>query len=147
FLAERLGDYFRRPNDPVAMESLAYLTRLWPQLTAPGGPWSQPATPGVPTFIDWNGNGKADEPVILEGDQCLVFFLGGIPMQGATAWCFGFSTDPRDPSRAVSIPMPAFPAPNNVYQAQANGRKGPFFPFPRDRLIKRDNLGYYSFED
>src|SRR5207247_2502159 len=119
WLAERLNDYDLRinpntgqPVNPLAVESLAYLQRLWPQLTAPGAPWAliNPATnqrynPSVPVpdFIDWNGNGNADGPVILEGDQCLVFFLGGIPIQGTPAGVLGFSTDPRDPSRVVDI--------------------------------------------
>ena len=142
FLAEGLGEYTGRPNDPLAQESLAYLVRVWPQLTAPGGPWSQPPSsrlPGVPQFIDWNGNGKLDSGVVLEGDQCLVFFLGGIPIQGTPAGCAGFSTDPRDPSKVVNIPT-GLPAPNNIYPAQTANRKGPFFEFPSDRLYQRDML-------
>jgi hypothetical protein len=39
----------------------------------------------------WRGAGK------LEGDQCLVFFLGGVQKDGS---CYGFSTNPRDPMAA-----------------------------------------------
>lgn len=51
--------------------------------------------------IDWNGDGtRGNSAVTLYGDQCLVFFLGGIPIPGATPGCAGFSTNPADPSAA-----------------------------------------------
>jgi hypothetical protein len=57
--------------------------------------------------IDWNGNGKIDPPdqggdVILEGDQCLVFFLGGI--NGTK----GFSTNPANPAADTKERMGPF---------------------------------------
>ncbi len=33
-----------------------------------------------PVAIDWNGDGVANEEIYLEGEQCLVFLLGGIPL-------------------------------------------------------------------
>jgi general secretion pathway protein G len=139
-LCERLGDY---GNTKLDTDSLGYLTMVWPKLLSPGGP----------AFIDWNGNGAQDGPVILEGHQCLVFFLGGIPVGAPPGFgtgnrnstippaCFGFATDPRDPAKL----------------GQANGRKGPFFDFPPGRLGVWSNpnangqaaLGacYFSFFD
>src|SRR5262245_30002598 len=79
-------------NAPTAQyerDSLMYLQRLWPRLTFP---------------VDWNGNGQIDAGtspgtayVDLEGDQCLVFFLGGIP-NPTTPTNQGFSTNPANPS-------------------------------------------------
>jgi len=74
------------------------------------------------TFVDWNGDGVANGPWILEGEQCLVFYLGGIPNTAAVAagsppQCLGFST-------------------NNMNPAQAGGaRKGPYFQFQSSRLV------------
>src|SRR5262249_18811178 len=49
--------------------------------------------------IDWSGGlGIPPGGVILEGDQCLVFFLGGIPTANPNA-CLGFSTNPKNPTR------------------------------------------------
>jgi hypothetical protein len=63
------------------------------------------------TFVDWNGDGVSNGPWMLEGEQCLVFYLGGI---GGNQ---GFST-------------------NNMNPAQTGGkRKGPYFTFPTPRLV------------
>lgn len=62
---------------------------------------------GKGTGIDWNGDGTYIDPNTgagqvheLEGDQCLVFFLGGIPIppNAGGPGLRGFSTNPRDPS-------------------------------------------------
>src|SRR5262249_11425445 len=127
---ERYGDYVGMLNDPLAFDSLNYLLRVWPHLIYPDSPWSVKAPPGR-DFIDWNGNGKADGPVILEGDQCLVFFLAGIPRQGAEPACLGFSTDPRDPAKL----------------GQVKDRKGPFFAFDGKRLITRPESTHFSYAD
>lgn len=43
-------------------------------------------------------NGSAPTAVTLEGHECLVFFLGGIPKNGNPPSCQGFSTNPADPT-------------------------------------------------
>jgi prepilin-type N-terminal cleavage/methylation domain-containing protein len=136
-LCEKYNQYIL--SNQLDQDSVNYLTSLWPQLTASGGPWTT-----ISAGIDWNGNGStSDHPVTLEGDQCLVFFLGGIPIPGATPGVLGFSTNPRDPSLL----------------SQTTGRKGPYFEFPSAKLFKRTNAtagsnallaanaGYYSFGD
>jgi hypothetical protein len=83
------GNYNR--DDPLDRESLRYLNAMWPRLQWEDG-------------IDWNGNGRVESPkeggdVILEGDQCLVFFLGGIPDPKAGKLAVrGFSKNPRNPA-------------------------------------------------
>jgi hypothetical protein len=85
-----------------------------------------PANPALSlwatTGIDWNGNGIIDGPpplagmdgpgaITLEGDQCLVFFLGGIPVLpggGASAQCLGFSTNPQNPASPTTDRIPPF---------------------------------------
>src|SRR5262249_22208659 len=64
-------------------ESQQYISRLWPRLNPTA--YSNAAYWGAPA-----------SGAVLEGDQCLVFFLGGYrdPASGA---CFGFSSDGTNP--------------------------------------------------
>ncbi len=99
FLANKLGIYQAKigAGDPTGFysDSLKWLNRMFPRLN-----WAPPnATP-----LDWSGGlNKAlldNTGVILEGDQCLVFFLGGMPQagSGATMGTQGFSTNPQYPT-------------------------------------------------
>src|SRR5208282_1434824 len=73
-LCELYTDYFKVAADlQLDTDSIAYLTRLFPRISITA--WSTQPGPGLPA-IDWNGNGAYDGPAVLEGDQCLVFFLG-----------------------------------------------------------------------
>jgi prepilin-type N-terminal cleavage/methylation domain-containing protein len=132
-------------NNPSQVASANYLKEAWPFVPvnlAPGGntPPSQFA-PGttltttvsgqvVPCGIDWNGNGQIDgngtsSPAwTLEGDQCLVFFLGGINEGGQLT---GFSTNKRNPMD---------PTPQRI---------GPFIQFQVDRLQPRGTTGAAGF--
>jgi prepilin-type N-terminal cleavage/methylation domain-containing protein len=158
-LCEVYTDYILMENgapqdNPLHRDSVNYLTRLFPQIL------SVDPTPGVnvvrwkdPRYgINWNGNLKkvgavfVDNiergPVRLEGDQCLVFFLGGIPMPGQPLGVQGWSHNPRDPASVVLEP---------------NNRIPPAFEFPSDRLFLRvfdpqnqrdaGTMGYASFAD
>src|SRR5439155_12310413 len=95
--------------------SIEYLRRIWPQLQLNTGATAGPA-PGMVTsgpnqyISDWNGSGFFDNTTfLLSGDECLAFFLGGIPAgeprdnpairtgQGAPG-TRGFSKDPLNPT-------------------------------------------------
>jgi prepilin-type N-terminal cleavage/methylation domain-containing protein len=111
-------------------DSYQYLTTLFPKLRG-----RQVSSSGGGTFpwVDWNGNGVVDaSPVDLEGDQCLVFFLGGIPAGGATPGVLGFSPDPADPSTSPST---------------TTVRMGPYYQFFSSRLVDRTGTGFYSYLD
>jgi general secretion pathway protein G len=86
-------------------DSFAFLNRIFPRIN-----WSSTNGIGATAWvgIDWNGNGTGPDPaVLLEGDQCLVFFLGGIPSppgplsSGIVPTCSGFSTNPNNPAYHV----------------------------------------------
>jgi prepilin-type N-terminal cleavage/methylation domain-containing protein len=118
-LCERFADYAALPAavQPLAQDSIEYLTRVWPRLNTPNGPW-------FTAFVNWDGstdpvgNPTYSPPVILEGDQCLVFFLGGIPSTGGPVPSVqGFSTNPADPS------------------APGVDRVGPFYDFKATQLV------------
>jgi hypothetical protein len=106
-------------DDKLDAESLGFLRRLWPKMRL---------SPGTP--IDWNGDGQFRGDWILEGDECLVFFLGGIPqIAGGPRTCSGFSVNPSDP-------------------AERGGRRvGPFFTFGPDRLRDLHGRGFFSYLD
>jgi len=80
-------------------------------------------------IIDWNGdgtpgNGDANGEWVLEGHECLVFWLGGIPSApGNTPGCLGFSRDPTNPAKGVTSNDP---------------RYGPYFEFKSNRLVRNN---------
>jgi hypothetical protein len=112
-------------------DSVQYLQSLWPRIDLTG------ATP-----LDWHGDladGRAlvVADYILEGDQCLVFFMGGIPTQaiapallppGTVSGCTGFSTIPTNPTAAGGT------------------RTTPFYDFKSNRLVLRSG-SFFSYLD
>jgi len=100
-LCESLPNYFMgtNPKSPLHALSLEYLSRMWPRLN-----WNSLNPPPAGWVgIDWDGSGTPSPDVLLEGDQCLVFFLGGIPdnITGGTPAVTGFSTNPSNPAHHV----------------------------------------------
>jgi type II secretory pathway pseudopilin PulG len=121
-VCENFGGYFNGGSsaggyvNALAQDSVFYLFKMFPRLDAAA--WTSAG-------IDWNGNGTtSDPPVVLEGDQCLVFFLGGIPGPSAAGGAsgapsvLGFAADPRNPANA-----------------QSADRIGPFYQFDSSRLV------------
>ena len=150
-LCEFYQDY--NQNNQLDKDSITYLLMLWPNLMQP-----DPASPGNGPIwryggIDWSGTGiqtngwaAPSRFWVLEGHQCLVFFLGGIPIQGTPAGVMGFSSRDYDPA-ATGIS-------GWGQKAQPTGRKGPFFEFKSDRLVKISTAGtqkngalFYSYVD
>src|SRR5207248_1877045 len=81
-------------------DSIAVIRRMFPRIDTTGV-WTAPG-------IDWNGDNTiqpgAAGVYVLEGDQCLVFFLAGIPGNyppGLPPNCTGFSTNPSNPASHV----------------------------------------------
>ena len=98
------------------LDSLAFISRVWPNI-------------GAFSNINWAGNGNAVDE-ILEGDQVLVFFIGGIPSPSGGSFTFtGFATG-KDPSATGNV-----------------GRNGPFYTFPSARMFLRRGSNFPSFKD
>jgi prepilin-type N-terminal cleavage/methylation domain-containing protein len=121
-------------NLTVAEEAatVSILQRLWPRINLSVATVSGGTGPG----IDWNGDGViSTTPWYLEGQHCLVFWLGGIP-QPATptvgTGCRGFGLDPTNPG---------------LNGNPALGTKQPFFDFKSSRLIKPNAGGFYAYAD
>jgi prepilin-type N-terminal cleavage/methylation domain-containing protein len=119
--------------DYLDSESWAYLKKLFPKLPTPAAAYPMPGS----VLIDWNNNGTQDGAVDLEGHQCLVFFLGGIPTgawNGQPNNVTGFSTNPAYPGPALYVPLPPQPA-TPVPVLMTTERIGPFYrDFKSDRL-------------
>ncbi|MSU80221.1 MAG: prepilin-type N-terminal cleavage/methylation domain-containing protein [Gemmataceae bacterium] len=116
--------------------SLAYIGTMWPNL-------------GQFTNVPWAGSTAIPATgIVLEGDQCLVFFLGGPPVGSTPGLMGGFSLNPRDPisiaggvdrerfmdfdtGRLVNRPTVAYPT-------------GHPFPSMFDRSDKRMPYVYFS---
>ncbi len=49
--------------------------------------------------IDWNGDGNIGGDWVLEGQECLVYFLGGVPSATDPPACTGFSTVVTNPCK------------------------------------------------
>lgn len=119
-LCDNFNTYQVSPS-PVANlddDSKNYLLKMFPNMQAS---WSKAG-------IDWNGNGNTSDDVILHGDQCLVFFLGGIKTAKAEG-IDGFSTNPENPGR------------------QGTDRTRPYFKFQSERLKDLRGNGYFSYLD
>jgi prepilin-type N-terminal cleavage/methylation domain-containing protein len=120
-------------TNPFQRESLEFIREVWPRIT---GTVIGAASTSNPPIVNWSGKTALTASMngswTLEGDQVLVFFLGGIPVAGAGT---GFSTNPIDPSYHVG--RPNFP---EVVQ--------PFFEFKADRLGARHGTSpFWSYRD
>lgn len=114
----------------LARKSVQYFRKFFPkvQLSTSGAIW--PA--GSTEWYDFNGNGVMDAPYVLQGDECLVFFLGGIPVTGTTFGVSGFAKNPTNPFK------------NSV---ATTNRYDPYYEFKGDRLIDDDGDGIPSYLD
>ncbi len=85
--------------------------------------------PGINLSIarDWNGNGSVDNQ-LLDGTECLVYFLGGMRYGGAAPT--GFNTDKTNPT----------------FQTNST-RLGPFFEFEPSRLAVSTKPDYPLYKD
>ena len=87
--------------------------------------------PNYTRWYDFNGNGVVDLPYILQGHECLVFFLGGVPMQTSLGFGMtGFGKDPTNPF-TNGISLLSNGNPNPMF---SNNRQAPFFEFANSRL-------------
>ena len=130
----------------LAQRTASILRKFWPRLnlnTAQGG--SAVWLPGSATFYDFNGDGfmgissthlypgGGGGGYILEGHQCLTFFLGGMPVINSTGsyGLSGFSKDPTNPFTSIISPL-------------GSNRSPSLFEFVPSRLFADPNDTYGS---
>lgn len=115
-----IGNYLQRdqPNT-LDFDSVHYLYKLWPKLDLASG-----------SRIDWNGDGQCEGDWVLESDECLVFFIGGLPSHTEdTAEYLGFPDNSHDPT------------------ARGGKRRGPYYAFSSYRLRDLHGRGFFSYLD
>jgi prepilin-type N-terminal cleavage/methylation domain-containing protein len=111
----------------LASRTLAAFRKFWPKV--------QLSTNGNPSnyiqnqyWYDFNGNGMTDGPYILHGHECLVFFLGGIPVFDQSSGGYGMTGFGKDPTNPFSNSI--------VGNAMNNANRQPaFFEFNAGRLF------------
>ena len=148
--------------------SVQYLRRFWPQMQiSETGPVSLDLDASGDTipgqypddYFDWNGDlnptpvGATPHVFFLTGDECLVFFLGGIPtgqytdLSGTGNRPYGVGLNPKSypPGVLGFSKEPRYPMLPPVGGTAGAGRDGPFYEFDNGRLVDRDNDGFWEF--
>jgi general secretion pathway protein G len=121
----------------LSQQSLAALRKFFPKVALSTSGLPAPVLAGQqnnnPYWYDFNGDGvfQQNAPYILHGHECLVFFLGGIPLADnplnpTTFSMTGFGQDPTNPfTNSVNNG-------NNMYNGN---RQTPIFEFNPGRLF------------
>jgi len=118
-LHETASGWSKSSSDPFFEEtvrSLAIIRQLWPNFT--------------PSDVDINGDGSqrdADNPLELNGAECLAFFLGGVVKDGNLV---GFSKNLAQP-----------------FSLTGSNRLGPFHEFDPSRFVDKDGDGMPEYLD
>jgi prepilin-type N-terminal cleavage/methylation domain-containing protein len=119
------GDY-NVSSPGLERDSYLYLRRVWRRLQI-----GTTISPGTPVFVNgvsrgWfpdDPNASVTSAYLLSGDQCLVFFLGGIqqcPMGGGCV-CQGFSVNASNPTILTGTRKRLFDFPSARLQMVATG--------------------------
>lgn len=139
-LVNENGDYSPGTLGSLAalgQRTLASFKRYWPRMqfdtTTPIGSGQYPSFLNSNYFYDVDGDGVCDPtPYILQGPECLVLFLGGVPQTagagstgfgsaGGVGWSTtGFAKDPKNPFQNA---------------VRTTNRTAPLFEFNNSRLI------------
>jgi prepilin-type N-terminal cleavage/methylation domain-containing protein len=150
----------------LAQRSVAALRKFWPEMIFSTGPRTLFDGTG-PTWYDFDGDGRFDPSAIpgrgriLTGDECLTFFLGGIPLDTGTPdepelSLSGFATGKIEYGfyPGTRIPISARPLPNPFRNNLADGnaaywgdRAKVFYEFRASRLADIDGDGLLSYHD
>jgi len=119
----------------LAVRSMTAIRKFWPRVQLS----TSTTPPNISTtyWYDFNGNGTLDGAYILHGHECLVFFLGGVPLYDSSSQGFGmtgFGKDPNNPfSNSISVDSRYNNGPNPMYNAN---RQPPIFEFNPGRLYQ-----------
>jgi len=111
----------------LAQRSISFLRKMFPrvELSTTGNPTYFSIPAHSTEWYDFNGNGTNDGAYILDGRECLVFFLGGIPSGNNGSYGMtGFGKSTTNPFSNSIVG-------NAMYSANRNP---PLFEFRGDRL-------------
>src|SRR5271157_5005269 len=110
----------------LGQRSIAAMRKFFPRVTFNLGTATN-------NWYDFNGDGlqyigttNVAQWYVLSGHECLVFFLGGVPMQTATGYGMtGFGKDPTNPFTNNLVGLPGY----------SGNRQAPLFEFVSNRLV------------
>ena len=113
----------------LATRSMTALRSIWPrlQLSTSGNP---PNYIHNQSWYDFNGDGvdNGSTAYILHGHECLVFFLGGVPVLDKSTQGFGMTGFGKDPTNPFSNSVMG----SSMYSAN---RQPPYYEFNPGRLF------------
>jgi prepilin-type N-terminal cleavage/methylation domain-containing protein len=113
----------------LAQRTARYMKKFFPRA---GAYFNTSGGPGLP--LPWTGTTNLGGFIILEGHECLVFFLGGIATSTGSNFAMnGFAKDPTNPFASQG--------------ASSLNRTTPLFEFAPGRLIDTDGDGFPSYID
>jgi prepilin-type N-terminal cleavage/methylation domain-containing protein len=115
-----MGQYAVPANQtPIVLQTMNVLTRMF------GPNLLRANSAGQYNQVNWNGQGTA--VLNLSGEQCLVFYMLGLPDASVNGQLNGFSTNPQNP-------------------AQPGGnRKGPYYKnYTQSRLVAQGGFWVYN---
>jgi general secretion pathway protein G len=120
----------------LAQRSLAIMRKFFPRAVFSSSSDVFPSVSKPNEWYDFNGDNtfQYHAPYILQGHECLAFFLGGIPQQTASGFGMtGFGKNPTNPfTNIISNPLLPGNIPNPMY---STNRQPPFFEFANNRLV------------
>ena len=119
--------------------SMRYMRKFFPKAVFPPPGYSPGSAPLA--WNDYNGNGQPDAGFLyLEGHECLMFFLGGIPINdGETISMAGFDKNPSRPFTSATLL-----APTNM---RSDNRNLPLHEFKSNQIVDLDNDGIPGYVD
>jgi general secretion pathway protein G len=140
----------------LAQRSVAVIRKFWPRVPVSTVYPLFNAT--SPTWFDFNGNGVYDPPttagrgVILDGAECLAFFLGGIPLATGTSGDVTHSASgfARGSFNFPGLGLLPHPFRNNLANANATywgDREKVSYEFRSNRLVDLDGDGFAEYID
>jgi prepilin-type N-terminal cleavage/methylation domain-containing protein len=130
----------------LQQRSVTYLRRVWPRMPVYTDPNQIPAN----TFYDFDGTGKSTffingtaktGGILIQGAECLAFFLGGIPQvtdsattvgSGLVYSVVGFGKNPVNPMQNAVV---------------TSNRSTPLYEFRPGRLVDLDGNGFPEYLD
>ena len=125
----------------LSQRSVQYLRRIWPRmvLNATSGGGAPPPLTIPNGFYDFDGSGTGLGPTgqpkvaLLQGTECLVFFLGGLPEIANAGWAVtGFAKNPANPMQNA---------------VTTSNRSTPMYEFAAVRFVDIDNNGFPEYLD
>lgn len=116
----------------LAQRTITAMRKFWPRAPFVTQGNASPI-PGYPNaWYDFNGDAKTGpQNYVLQGHECLVFFLGGVPLNAnGTVSMIGFGKSPTNPFSNGVVGSAMY----------SNNRNAPFYQFSSSQLQLTSNL-------